>query len=1304
MVELQIRLLGGLEVALGNTPLTQFISNKVPALLAYLAVETRPHSRDTLATLFWGEMPDADAKNNLRQALSNLRKLLEPHLNISRDTVEFNTVIPYLLDVAQFDRLSRANSPLRTAEQAEQLRLAAALYTGDFLAGFQVREALEFDDWVISQRIHWRELALHTLHTLTTWYLQHNQFDLAGEAATHLLRLDPWHEESHRHLMLALARSGQIAAALQQYDLCRRTLADAFGTEPAPATHTLYERIRAAATDTPSPLPVQITPFIGRERELADLQQRLADPTCHLLTLVGPGGMGKTRLALELAAAYQPLCLNGVTFVPLAGVSPTTPDALLFALIDALALKLAGSHPPQHQLLNHLRHKEMLLVLDNLEHLLEQSEWLNELLQQAPLIKVLATSRERLNLSGEWVAELDGLPSADAEQLFISQARRVQSNFELTDENAAAIRHICQLVGGLPLGLELASAWVHVLPCAEIAQEIATNLDFLTSTRRDMPTRQRSLRAVFDHSWQLLSPAEQSAFAGLAVFRGSFSREAARSVTGITVPVLASLVDKSLLRRQANGRYELHELLRQYADQQLSPSARQPLQGRQANYFIKWLHDQGKHLNTPQETNIFRAIVADHDNVRAGWDWLVQERDLSLLKLGLHLLRVFYNEQGRYQEGMEWLEKTAQMLQAVITQEPDNELARQLLGQVQGRLAGFYLWGGLRPRCEPLFQTALDTARQFTDPGELGLTLLSFGYFTVLGGDYANAKAQFRESLDYYRRAEDAGGVADALSALGAVCNITGELAEARQYLEESAAIGREMQDEHGLRTSLVNLGNVFYLQENYDRAKEYYEEVLILCQRAGDRSAEAITLCNLGSIAYQAKAYAEAEKWMTVGATIFREINSLQFYIQAQTTLASIHTAMGEYEQARAEIQWALNKALTEQIQHMIPPALYEAGILYLALGRTEEAVQLLYWVLDNPMSLGEHRQDVEKRLPEWETAWGRDKTAEVRNQARTVDPQLVLAQLAQEKNRLGPVTGSQPDLLLRDTTPLPGTPPRRTEIGPPQMASSRFVLGDLLARGGMGELYRGRDTQTGQPVAIKRLLPHLITPGSEMITRFKREAEVLRQLNHPNIVKLLDTVGEGENLMIVMEYMPGGSLREVLDKTPQLPLPQVLTIALELADALARTHHRHVVHRDLKPANVLIAPDGSPRLTDFGIARLAQGHTHLTTQGATLGTVAYMSPEALKGEELDARTDIWSFGVMVLEMLCGRNPFDKLHFAPTLAAILQDPLPSIHLFRPDIPPALAEIVQTMLVRDRAERQSSMRAVAAALEQVPIP
>ncbi|MEI2609188.1 MAG: tetratricopeptide repeat protein [Candidatus Promineifilaceae bacterium] len=224
---------------------------------------------------------------------------------------------------------------------------------------------------------------------------------------------------------------------------------------------------------------------------------------------------------------------------------------------------------------------------------------------------------------------------------------------------------------------------------------------------------------------------------------------------------------------------------------------------------------------------------------------------------------------------------------------------------------------------------------------------------------------------------------------LGAVGNITGELVEARQYLEESVAIGREMQDEHSLRTSLVNLGNVFYLQADYEQAKIYYEEVLPLCQKAEDRSAEAITLCNLSSIAYQAKAYDEAERLMLAGAKTFLEINSLQFYLQAQATLASIHTAMGEYEQARAELQWALNKALTEPIPHIVPQVLYETGCLYLALGRTTEAMVLLYWVLANEMSLAEHRQEAQKRLAEVEADLPAGQITTLKEQAKTVEAQ---------------------------------------------------------------------------------------------------------------------------------------------------------------------------------------------------------------------------------------------------------------------------------------------------------------------------
>ncbi len=267
--------------------------------------------------------------------------------------------------------------------------------------------------------------------------------------------------------------------------------------------------------------------------------------------------------------------------------------------------------------------------------------------------------------------------------------------------------------------------------------------------------------------------------------------------------------------------------------------------------------------------------------------------------------------------------------------------------------------------------------------------------------------------------------------------------------------------------------------------------------------------------------------------------------------------------------------------------------------------------------------------------------------------------------------------------------------------LIGQRFVQEDLIATGGMGQVFLGRDIQTGQPVAIKRLRPELVTHHPEAIQRLIREGEILRQLNHPNIVKVLAMLeGTGEP-MIVMEYVPGGSLKDLLDRQPQLPLERALHIGLELADALARVHHLGILHRDLKPANVLLAADGAPCLTDFGVAYLAQKESKLTQEGAILGTTAYLSPEAWRGEVLDARSDIWSFGAVLYEMLAGRPPFAAEHAVAIMTSILNDPLSNLLQFRPDAPPALAELVKYMLVKERELRLDSMRQVAAGLEVI---
>ena len=327
-------------------------------------------------------------------------------------------------------------------------------------------------------------------------------------------------------------------------------------------------------------LPTPRTSFVGRTDELASIDRMLDEPDCRLLTLVGPGGAGKTRLALEAAARRIDRYQHGVHFVPLVGVP--APDLLAPAVAESVQFQVDNAHsaiPARDQLIDFLRERATLLVLDNFEHLLDARDLLTQVIEEAPQVELLTTSRERLQVQSEWVLDVEGLANGSgnghadesaAVRLFVDRARQVDGGYALTDSERPQVERLCRLVSGMPLGIELAAAWASTLPCSEIADEIERNLGFLETSMHDVPERHRSLRAAFDQSWRLLSDDERRVFSRLAVFRGTFARDAAAAVSGAGLGELQSLVSKSLVRRIGLGRFELHELLRQYAAEQLA--------------------------------------------------------------------------------------------------------------------------------------------------------------------------------------------------------------------------------------------------------------------------------------------------------------------------------------------------------------------------------------------------------------------------------------------------------------------------------------------------------------------------------------------------------------------------------------------------------------------------------------------------------------------------------------------------------------------------------------------------------------
>ncbi|UCC87925.1 MAG: hypothetical protein JSV81_01130, partial [Anaerolineales bacterium] len=596
---LAVRLLGQVQIRRDDQPITMR-GYKPLALLAYLLVAGKAHTRQHLVDLLF-DGPD-DPKASLRWTLSELRRAIgADYILADRQEIAFNFEADYWLDV--------------TAFEAGQIDL----YRGEFLEGLTARDAFGLEQWVLFERERLKELYQEALIRQLEISAGRADDQAVIEMAHQLLLLDNLREEWYRALMQGYANLGQRDAALAQYDLCRQVLQTELGLTPAAETVALYQRIRRgelARAEDPTPLaapaqarqspplvakrtlprhnlPPQAAPFVGRQTELAELTRWLADPEVRLVTILGPGGMGKTRLAIQAALAQLDVFAHGVRYAHLAPVDPTifagAIEPLVAVLADTLDFAFRGGDPPRDQLGAFLQDKHVLLILDDFEHLLETADWVSGLLSQAPRLKVLVTSRQRLNLREEWVFPLSGmrvpaavgsrasemvvrpgqametsqeLATSDVLQLFAQHARRVQPQFDPAAE-AACVARICQLVDGVPLGIELAAAWLRLMPCQAIAQEIETSLDFLTTTLRNVPQRHRSLRAVFDQSWNLLSEAEQAVLKQLSVFRGGFQRQAAQVVTGASLPQLSSLVDQSLLQVTPSGRYQMHELTRQ---------------------------------------------------------------------------------------------------------------------------------------------------------------------------------------------------------------------------------------------------------------------------------------------------------------------------------------------------------------------------------------------------------------------------------------------------------------------------------------------------------------------------------------------------------------------------------------------------------------------------------------------------------------------------------------------------------------------------------------------------------------------
>jgi predicted ATPase len=703
--------------------------------------------------------------------------------------------------------------------------------------------------------------------------------------------------------------------------------------------------------------PAQRTPLIGRETDLAHLHALLSNPDCRLITLVGTGGIGKTRLAVEAAARFVHHLPDGAVFINLAPVNEA--EYLIPTFANALHLRFTPGSEAKDQLLNRLCDSSMLLVLDNFEHLIESADLVAEILAAAPQVRLLVTSRERLNLQEEWLYEVNGLPypppsepvpggaeswlkNFSAVQLFVERARRADPNLPVDEAALAEIIRICQLVEGMPLALELAAPWVRAMTCAEIVQELEHGFDILSTSMRNLPERHRSVRMVFDQSWQTLSPHEQSVLARMSAFHNGCTREAAEKVAGARPGLLIALVDKALLRYRGS-RFEMHELVRQYATERLDQDVpmREETYDRHHRYYLELVAQMSPWLKGGRQVEAAQTMNTDIDNIRWGWRRALQREDRQAVLQAAEAYWLYNEFRGTLAQGEAAFRKAAEK----FPPQQDDLVLAGFVRAAQGSLLARQ-WKLARGRELMEEGVRLLLAAEPTDPEKTAFALAWFAFLLVMRGKYIEAVQLAQESLAYFPQTGDRWTQAGALRLLGAASLYQGQLQRAQEYLDQCVEVCKAIGELRIRTYATSNLGAVYLWYGQLDRARQYFDESLRVSLSCNDRLARADALCEHSRLFLATGEFERAVDTARSCITIYRQLG------RSQVSLANIVLGKALRMSKQPGAEEALNEGLAAarsvEQQPDIATGLEGMGILSLDRQEYAQAEQYFREALD--------------------------------------------------------------------------------------------------------------------------------------------------------------------------------------------------------------------------------------------------------------------------------------------------------------------------------------------------------------------
>jgi DNA-binding SARP family transcriptional activator len=980
---LQIQCFGGFHVNLSDEPITAFNTDKVRALFIYLLVEKGQFfQRSHLAGLLWSDIPEEQALHNLRQAISLLRKAtrevdqsiiyadremvgLQPKANVKVDVLEFT----HLIKAAY--RYHKNHNGLGTIDIIA-LRKAIDLYQNPFLDRYRLNVSPLFEEWLLITREKFDTAAMEGLAYLAGYYERRDERTNAIHMLRKIIHIMPWDEKAHYQLIQLLAQDGQWSAAQKQYASLVYYLKNDLNVSPDPQTVVLFDQVRAQSlssihskggTKTLHNLPLMTSNFVGRQKEIANLSELVANPIIRLVNILGLGGIGKTRLALEITFFQYGVFGHGVFMVPLRNAHSF--DEFLTAIGQILQIHFTDQYTKEQQVLGYCRQKQLLLLLDNLDELSTNQQvqlFLEAMVKDCQHVMILVTSRQKVKINEETIFALDGLDFQesresvdkaeelpDAVLLFEQKVQNTQRKFKISLENKALIIKLCRLVEGHPLAIELVAGSISGNVEQRIEETIEQGMSAYVSALANSQQHHQTLAAVFEVSWNRLTLQEKSDLAKLSVLKGGFTDDTVYKIYKIDAHSLSQLIDKSLLRIKVASRYDMHEIVRQFAELKCKQmgsweSAVQIV----TDYYLNFLQEQAIFFESGEQSSCLDWIERELNNIKVGWDWVLQTKQFSLLLEIVDVLYQYFNIRSRFTQGIDWL----LVLKTQIEAEPEHQL---LYAKVLNRIGSLAYRARKNELAKISLEKCYELLNQLDNDREMALCLVSLGAIELrYKKNYQKALENATQSMELYQNLQDPSGEAYAAYFKGIILNRMSDYDLAELTLQHSITLARETRNERRMVAPLNVMGDIACIKGQYDKAKLFFEEALEIATHLGDRFNQGILLNNLATLFHYSKEYEKEKEVLLESLAICEEIGDQDGIALAYNNLCEVNIVKGEFEQAiiNAEKGLAIGRQIGEEWTIIV--SLNNLGEACTKLNQLDKAMELFSQAICKAQEIG--------------------------------------------------------------------------------------------------------------------------------------------------------------------------------------------------------------------------------------------------------------------------------------------------------------------------------------------------------------